>query len=76
MPSKKEVRGPLAKVITVPKKHAKPEVKVGVVTLFGAPKWTPKGRADVARWLRRLSDKVRRGTKDLDPKFTATYWGV
>lgn len=76
MASKKESREPLKKVLVLPKKSPKPDVKHAVLSLFGAPKWTDTGRMDIARWLRRLSEQVRRGTKDLDEKFVATYYAA
>lgn len=45
-----------------------------IVTIHAAPKMTPKGRRQIAAWLRRQADMlVKEGKNYTETRFTARY---
>ena len=44
-----------------------------IVTIKDAARMTPKGRRDIARWLRRQAHFLEKYAKELSPRFTARY---
>lgn len=49
-------------------------VAVAVITIRRSQDMTPKGRKDVAAWIRRNAGWLEKHWKDLGPTFRATYW--
>jgi hypothetical protein len=52
---------------------AKKEQSAAIVTIKRASEMTPKGRRDIARWLRRQASFLEKYAKQLSPRFTARY---
>ena len=53
---------------------AKKDKSAAVVTIHGAPRMTPKGRKEIAAWLRRQADSLVKHGKDYtETRFTARY---